>query len=64
MQIYTIRSCFTNNYYKLTGKSFTKEYKQNKKDEKENKSKEEMLRNLLKAYFLELLKIKIKIVKY
>ena len=36
MQIYTIKKCFTNNYYKLKGKSLNpKEYKQNKKDEKE-----------------------------
>ena len=52
MQIYTIKKCFTNNYYKLTGKSFNpKEYKQNKKDEKENKSKEKIVKKFINEIF-------------
>ena len=51
MQIHTIRRCFTNNYYKLTGKSFNpKEYKQ-KKRWKENKSKEEIVKKFINEIF-------------
>ena len=52
MQIYTIRSCFTNNYYKLKGKSLNpKEYDQNKKDESENESKEEIVEKFINEIF-------------